>query len=329
MNVNITITPSNRIFVIGLGNVGSACAFSLLHNNSKPIELVISDINTNLLKSQLLDLINSIELNSNSIVRIGNLNEIIDGDIVVLTLGSNAIQQGKTTRLDLFNKNYNMMKDIFHQIKILNKTIFLILVTNPVDVLTYFAVKDTKLPKNLVFGTGTYLDSIRLKIFLSDYLSVKYTDIHGYVIGEHGEFAVPLLSSVKINNLNIQEYISQNNLQINLENLYTQSKQFVTSYAYRIIENKGYTNFGIARVVNILCNAILNNQDLIAPLSVVLDNLYCDLYTNVLSIPVLLNSQGWKSVKLNFNLSDIEINAIQETIKILNKITDFGYISPI
>lgn len=275
--------PSGKIVIIGAGNVGSTIAFNLLVEKVGT-EVFLIDINKDLVNSQVLDLQDA-SMFYGSKVSEGDYKQINDGDIIIIASGSS--QQENQSRMDLFDKNVAILRDIISLINSINKDIYVCIVTNPVDVLTYVAVKELALPSNQIFGSGTSLDSIRLKrIFQKNRSNFK-----GVVMGEHGDTSLPILEN-EIKDDEFDKLINE-----------------VRSAAHEIIRGKKSTNYGIASSTTNICKSILNNTEEVVLLSVLLQGEYG--FNDVcISIPVILGSTGVKKIPdLNLNIKQMEMFA--------------------
>ena len=201
---------SRKIFIVGAGGmVGSVCAYNLLLKELVE-NIVLIDIDPIKLNGQYLDLFHSTVVTKNTKVRIGNYSEIEDDDIVVITAG--VAQKPGESRLSLCDSNECIIEDIVSKIMANGKNIFILMVTNPVDVLTYIAFKKSGLSKERVFGSGTTTDTIRLEAHLSEKLNVDQNNIEGYVLGEHGDSCFTSFSQTKVNGSPLQTLL--NNYQI-------------------------------------------------------------------------------------------------------------------
>lgn len=311
---NKKVYPSNRIYIVGVGNVGSSIAYSLINRNIGE-EIVLIDVNESLLKGQYLDLLNSIEFFSTCSLKIGNLENLQDGDIVIVAAGVNQKSDGKETRLELLQRNYSILSPIFRNIKKQNKKVYLIIVTNPVDVLTYFATIESGLPTNMVFGTGTYLDSIRLKNFLSQKLNLIYKDLVAFVIGEHGDSSLPIFSNAFYQKYSLFSIVEKERL--DKYEFINEATEYVRKYAYQIISKKGSTYYGIGSVTSFLCEVILKNKSIDVPLSVYLENTEVyGLKAKVASVMVNLSVDGWSIV--DFVIDNKEMLMFENSVRIIN-----------
>ena len=234
-----------KVGVIGLGYVGKAYAYSLI-NQDKIDELVLIDSNKDVLESNYLDLKDSAVYSSINVV-MGDYNDLSDADVIVITAGKN--QQKNETRLDLLKENNKIMKSIISNINNVNYNGFLLIATNPVDICTYLAGKYSNINENKIIGSGTSLDTIRLKRILKEKLDINYSLIDTYVLGEHGDSSLVSWSNTKVDGKNINNYLNEKELK--------EIEDEVHNSAYEIINKKSETSFGIGRVLSDLTNNIL------------------------------------------------------------------------
>lgn len=291
-----------KIILIGCGNVGMSYAYSLVNQYMEIDELVLIDINEDKVLGEVLDLKHAIayapnrELN----IRVGNYSDCSDADIIVLTAGIN--RKVGDTRLDLIQKN----KDIFVSIveKIMNNGfngIFLV-ATNPVDIMTKLVLDYSKLDSNKVIGTGTLLDTARLKSILSDKLNIKATDIDAYVLGEHGDSSFVVWSGSNISSLVDDKATIE---------------QLVRDSGQQIIAKKGMTEFGIGMTLAKITDAIINDLNIILPVSTLdKDNNVC------ISTPSVINRNGAYKTDLILDKEEQEkynnsINVLIDALKSL------------
>ena len=253
---------TNKISVIGAGFVGSATVFALM-DSGLASEIVLVDINREKAKGEILDLapgaafvkpVNLIE---------GDAEATKDSDIIIITAGAN--QRTGETRLDLVKRNVEIFKNLVPPIAAYSPNAILLVVANPVDILTYITYKLSGFPKNRVIGSGTVLDSSRLRYALSEEFDIDARNVHAYIIGEHGDTEFPIWSSAHIGNMSISEYCRREKL--DTHELEEKIHQKVKNAAYEIIRAKGYTNYAIALSVKRIVAAILRDENSILTIS--------------------------------------------------------------
>ncbi|ORX64068.1 lactate dehydrogenase B [Basidiobolus meristosporus CBS 931.73] len=250
------------------------------------------DINQKVAEGQALDLADSQFLSSTK-VRVGTYQEAGQADIIVITAGAN--QRPGETRLQLIAKNFNILNSVITSMAPIKPTAKIMLVANPVDVLTHIAQKISGLPKNQVFGSGTFLDSGRLRLELSKILGVSEPAIHCYAMGEHGDHQFVAWSSARVGGVPLLDYPQMKG--VDLDAL----SHGVSRKAYEIIERKGATYYGIGACVASLCDTVLHDRRDIRPISC-----YNEKYDSYVSMPAVVGSNGVESI------IDIQLNETEQ-----------------
>lgn len=251
-----------KIMLVGTGFVGMSFAYSLLSEKGID-ELVLVDVNTDKAKGEQMDLSDGL-LYANSKMKItaGSYADAADTNIVVLTAG--AAQKPGQSRLELVKINANITKGVCEELKKNNFDGLLVVANNPVDIMTYVAWKTSGLPKNHVIGSGTVLDSARLRHALSERLDFASSNIHAYIMGEHGDSSFVPWIHTYIGTKHLLEYLDENNIELSeLQDIYIS----VRDKAYKIIELKKATYYGIGLALKRIVSAILNNEKAILPVS--------------------------------------------------------------
>lgn len=256
------MNPS-KIAIIGAGAVGATTAYASALRNMAA-EVVLIDINDEKETGEVMDIRDGICLVETGCIKGGDFIDAADADIIIITAG--LPQKPGETRLDLINKNKEILKSIFKGIGKIKQTAIVIMVANPVDVLTYLAQKISGLPKNQVFGSGTTLDTARLKAEIGRRLKVSPHSVDGFVLGEHGDTEFVAWSTVTVGGVPISKLKKFNTRD------YKDMEEKVRKEAYEIISRKGATFYGIAVVLTDLVEAILYNQYKILPISSILTN---------------------------------------------------------
>lgn len=250
-----------KIAVIGAGAVGSTVAYTLMVKNLAA-EIVLIDINQEKEKGEVLDIDDCLSFSETSSVKAGNYKDASDADIIVVTAG--VAQKVGETRLDLVTKNKEIITSIFKEIGQIKSSSIVVVVSNPVDIITYLIQELSNLPKNQVFGTGMGLDSARLRSSLARQFNVDGEQVDGFTMGEHGDSEFVAWSTVSIGGKKINDMLNQ-------EQMHTIEKN-VKNEAYEIIKLKGATYYGIAMVVSDIVETVLFNQNKIIPVTYRLDN---------------------------------------------------------
>lgn len=277
-----------KVVLVGAGAVGTAYAYSLV-NQGIVTDLFIIDANKDKSIGEAMDLAHGMAFASSNInVESGDYSECNNADLVVITAGAN--QKPGETRMELLSRNASITRSIIKEVMKNNFKGIILMATNPVDVLTYVAYKESNLNPSKVIGSGTTLDTGRFKFLLGEYFERDPRNIHASIIGEHGDSELPVWSQASIAMESLDNLIARRNNKKDWENL---NKIFdnVKNSAYEIIEKKGYTNFGIGMALSRITKAIFNNENSILPVSCYLDNKYGqkDIY---MSVPAVINSNG-------------------------------------
>ncbi len=300
------ITLGNKVVLIGTGAVGSSYAYALM-NQGICDELVLVDLNEDKAKGDVMDLDHGIVYAPSPInIKFGSYEECEDAAIVVICAG--AAQKPGETRLDLVSKNVKIFEVIVGKIMNSGFNGILLVATNPVDILAYATWKFSGLPKERVIGSGTVLDSARFRYLLGKEFDTAPSSVHGYIIGEHGDSQVPVWSLANISGTMLAPHLSENRkVELAIQ---------VRDAAYKIIESKGATYYGIAMGLARITKAILKNENVVLPVGALLDGEYGqkDVY---IGVPSVVNRGGIKNVlelSLNINEHDQLLKSI-ETLK--------------
>ncbi|XP_047115909.1 L-lactate dehydrogenase-like [Schistocerca piceifrons] len=257
-------TAGSKVTVVGSGAVGMACAFSIMMEELCS-ELALVDVMAEKLQGETMDLQHGAPFLRHAKVVCGTEYDVTAGSkVCVVTAG--ARQQEGESRLDLVQRNANIFKSIIPNLVKHSPDCILLIVSNPVDILTYVAWKLSGLPKNRVFGSGTNLDSARFRVFIAERLGVSPCSVHGWIIGEHGDSSVPVWSGVNVAGVRLRDLNPCIGTDKDPENWKELHSQVVDS-AYEIIRLKGYTSWGIGCSVADIVATILSNAMKVLPLS--------------------------------------------------------------
>ncbi len=290
--------------IIGTGNVGASIAFALLNQRTAVSELILTDIDTADAEGEVLDLCDALAVAPSWLkIRSGSYQDAKDCDICVLTAGAN--QKPGETRTDLLQKNAKITKSIVQEVMKSGFSGIFIVVSNPVDALSYLAWQTSGLPAEKVIGTGTVLDSARLRLQLAETLEVHPKSVHAYQIGEHGDSEFTLWSTANIGGEKLERLLTKNERD--------QLEKFVRGEAYEIIEKKGATHFGIGACAVQIINCILNDERRVLPVSTLDD--YNDVY---FGFPAVIGRTGVLR-RLNLPLTEQEGIKLQNSINTLKK----------
>jgi len=309
-----------KIAIIGAGNVGSTFAFSLMVSGLAR-EIVLIDKNELLASGECMDLNHGLSLTHPTKIYTAGFESCVDSDIVVITAGAN--QKPGQSRIDLVQANVAIFRDIIPTIAKYASKAILLVVTNPVDILTYVTLKLSGFPSNRVIGSGTVLDTARLKYMISEYCNVDSRNIHAYIIGEHGDTELPVWSNATIAGMAIEKYCSvytaHNNVKIELSEIFEKVK----NAAYQIIKAKGSTNYSISLALVKIARSIIRNENSILPVSTLISDYY-GMSDVCISIPSHVNINGVETY-LKLELADEEqelfkhsANTLKQIIKSIN-----------
>lgn len=292
----------NKIVLIGCGNVGMAYSYALVNQKVYVDELVLIDINKDKAEGEAMDLNHCVAYSPSKInVRVGDYSDCRDAKIVVIAAGAN--QNPGETRMDLIHKNSKIFKEIITNVVDSGFDGIFVVATNPLDVMTYITLKYSNFTPNKVIGSGTTLDTSRLRYMLSEKLNVCPKNIEAYVIGEHGDSEFIPWSNVNIAYKKISDVISQDELN-DIENN-------VRNAAYEIINRKGATAYGIGMCLVRITSAILENKNIILPVS------SWDSLNNVcISTPAIVGSNGVNE-KIYIPLNEEEKNKLINSINVI------------
>lgn len=305
--------PRNKVTVVGVGQVGMACAISILLRDLAD-ELALVDVMEDKLKGEMMDLQHgSLFLKTPKIVADKDYSVTANSRIVVVTAGVR--QQEGESRLNLVQRNVNIFKHIVPQIVRYSPDCIIIVVSNPVDVLTYVTWKLSGLPKHRVIGSGTNLDSARFRFLMADKLGIHPSSFNGWILGEHGDTSVPVWSGTNVAGVNLQLLNPDIGTDLDEEN-WKETHKMVVNSAYEVIKLKGYTNWAIGLSVADLTETLMRNLNRIHPVSTMVQGMYGIGDEVYLSLPCILNSGGVSSV-VNMSLADEEVAQLQASANTL------------
>lgn len=305
---------SRKVAVIGCGFVGSSSAFALMQSGLFS-EMVLIDADTKRAEGEAMDISHGISFARPMQIYAGNYDDITDAAIIVITAGAN--QKPDETRLDLIKKNAAIMKSIVGEIKKRDFGGILLIVSNPVDILTLIALKESGYPSNRVIGSGTVLDTGRFKYLLGEHLDVDSRSVHAFIIGEHGDSELAAWSNARIGGLKVNDFCELRG-HFNHEQSMKKIFENVRNSAYEIIERKHATYYGIAMAVKRICEAIVRNEKSILPVSSLMTGEY-GLNDVVLSIPAVVDKTGVQKV-IPIELNDEELTKLKDSANILKDI---------
>ena len=305
---------NRKAAIIGCGFVGSASAFCLMQSGLFS-ELVLLDANRDKAEGEALDVAHGIPFARPMKIYAGGYDDIADAAIIIVTAGAN--QKPGETRLDLVQKNVGIFRSIIPEIAKRNFAGILLIVSNPVDILTYTAMKLSGLPEHRVIGSGTVLDTARFKYQLGEHLQVDPRSIHAFIIGEHGDSEIAAWSSANVSGIPIHDICEMRGF-YNHEDAMKEIAETVKNSAYEIIAKKKATYYGIAMSVRRICEALVRNEKSILPVSTMLHGQY-GIEDVVLSMPAIVGSDGVETT-VPIDLSPEEQEKLKESANALAEI---------
>ena len=302
--------------IIGCGFVGSATAFTLMQSQLFS-ELVLVDVDFDKADGEAKDIAHGIPFAGQMKIHAGVYEDLSDAAIIIVTAGAG--QKPGETRLDLVHKNVAIYESIIPRIAEQNKDAILLIVSNPVDILTQVAIKLSGLPENRVIGSGTVLDSARLRYKLGEHLSVDSRSVHAFIVGEHGDSEVVAWSSANVSGVPLSEMCEMRGHYKHKENT-AEIATAVKNSAYEIINKKHATYYGIAMSVKRICEVIMRDEKSILPVSHMIHGVY-DIDGVSLSMPAIVGADGIES-DIPINLSGEEALKLKESADSLKKIME-------
>ena len=295
--------------IIGCGFVGASIAFRFLQQGLFS-QLVLVDVNREKAEGEAMDLSDGLPYAEAMEITAGGYDDIADCALIVITAGAN--QKPGETRLDLIGKNIAILKGVIGEITARDFEGILLVVSNPVDVLTYAAWKLSGYPKNRVIGSGTVLDTARLKQILGEKLGVDSRNVHAFIVGEHGDSELAVWSGANVSGVDLDQFCHLRGDPLDHEEM-ERIYQGVRDSAYEIIRRKGATYYGIAMAVGRIAQCILRDEKAVLPISAVLEGQY-GLEGLCLSVPSIVGKGGLEEV-LEIPLSAQEREALASSAK--------------
>jgi L-lactate dehydrogenase len=303
-----------KVAIVGAGFVGSTFAYSLLIHGIVS-QIVIIDVNKERAEGEAMDLNHGLPFAHPVRIWAGDYSDCKDADIVVIAVDVG--QKIQKSRLEVAEGNFQLMKQIIPKIKKYNKECILVVVTNPLDVMTYAALKLSGFPKNRVIGSGTILDSARLRYLLGEHLNVDPRNVHAYIIGEHGDSEVPIWSLTNVAGIRLRDYCPICKVPYNMKHFNGLFLQ-VRDAGYEIIKRKGRTHYAVALGLTKIVESIVRDENAVLTISCYLDN-YHGASDVCLSVPAILNRTGVKEI-IQLPLDKREIVAFQKSAAIIKKV---------
>lgn len=310
------VINNRKAAIIGCGFVGSASAFSLMQSGLFS-ELVLIDANREKAEGEALDIAHGIPFARQMKIYAGDYDDIIDSAVIIVTAGAN--QKPEETRLDLVHKNVNIFKSIIPEVAKRDYQGILLIVANPVDILTYTALKLSGMPENRVIGSGTVLDTARLKYRLGEHLSVDSRSVHAFIVGEHGDSEIAVFSSANVSGIPLNRFCEMRG-HFEHEAATRRIAEEVKNSAYEIIAKKHATYYGIAMSVKRICEAIVRDEKSILPVSSMMHGEY-GISDVALSMPAIVGKDGVET-RVPISISEEEEAKLKESADTLKKVIE-------
>ena len=307
---------SRKVAIVGCGFVGSASAFALMESGLFS-EMVLIDVSREKAEGEALDISHGLPFAKPMQIYAGDYSDIADAAVIIVTAGAG--QKPGETRLDLVKKNVGIFRSIIPEIAKVNQDGILLVVANPVDTLTYTAAKLSGFPENRVFGSGTVLDTARLKYLLGQHLGVDSRSIHAFIIGEHGDSEIAAWSSANVSGIPLNK-ICEMRGHFNHQSSMDAIAEDVKNSAYEIINRKGATYYGIAMSVKRICEAIVRDEKSVLPVSSIQHDNY-GVSGLALSMPAIVGKNGVEGT-VPIELNGQEALALHNSADTLQRIID-------
>ena len=305
-----------KIAVIGCGFVGSATAFALMQSGLCS-EIVLLDVDQDKAEGEAMDITHGTPFAGRMKIYAGDYEDIMDAAIIVVTAGAN--QKEGETRLDLVKKNQKIFESIIPEISERKYKGILLIVSNPVDILTYTALKLSGFEEQRVIGSGTVLDSARFRYLLGEHLDVDSRSVQAFIIGEHGDSEIAAWSSVNVSGIPVNDFCEMRGYYDHKDAMQSIAND-VKESAYQIIQKKQATYYGIAMSVKRICEVILKDEKAILPISTMMHGAH-GIKDVVLSMPAIVGKHGIET-QVPIELNKEEEKQLQRSAQILKEMTD-------
>lgn len=305
---------SRKVVITGAGDVGASFAYALVQAGLAE-EIALIDLNADLVQGQVLDLSHGLPFVAPVHVHAGTADDYADATVIVITAG--AKQRPDESRLDLLNRNAAIMSHIADNIVVSESHAVVVVVSNPVDVLTYVALRRSGLPKNRIIGSGTVLDSARFRYLLSRHCNIDVRNVHAYILGEHGDSEVAVWSMTHVAGMPIAEYCAICGRCAGWQEAKEDIVRQVRESAYHIIGYKGATCYGIGLALVRIIGAVLRNERSVLTVSSLLEGEF-GIRGVCLSVPCIVNTNGVDRI-VEGKLSLEEARALSSSAQVLRK----------
>lgn len=303
----------SKVAIVGVGNVGATTAFSII-NQGLCEEVVLIDVNKEKAIGEALDMQHSVFfMNRNIKVTAGEYKDCADADVVIIT-ASAPMPKDSTNRLEMLTPSMNIIREIVGGIMATGFNGIFLVISNPVDIMTYFVWKTSGLPRNQVIGSGTTLDSARLSCELSGLYDLDAKSVEAYVMGEHGDSEIVSWNSATIGGKSVID-VMNDNVDRTKDMTREALREKTVKAGWEIFNRKRNTSYGIAASVTAIVKSILFNENRIYPVSVYLEGQY-GLNDVFLSVPTIIDKTGAKEI-VEIKLAQDELKALQDSAEIL------------
>ncbi len=299
--------------MIGCGFVGSSSAFALMQSGIFS-EMVMIDVDRARAEGEAMDIGHGLPFARPIKLYAGDYDDIVDAGVIIITAGAN--QKPEETRLDLIHKNVEIYKSIIPEIAKRGCEGILLVVSNPVDILTYTALKLSGFPEHRVIGSGTVLDTARLKYLIGEHLKVDNRSVHAFIIGEHGDSELAAWSNANVSGVRLSDFCEMRGHFFHEESE-NRIYEEVKNSAYEIIERKNATYYGIAMAVKRICECIIRDEKSILPVSSMMHGIY-GMRDVVISMPAIVGKDGVEDI-IPISLDGEEQELLLESADLLKK----------
>jgi L-lactate dehydrogenase len=303
-----------KVTIVGAGAVGSTFAYALAQNGVAR-EIALLDQNKDLMEGHVLDLVHGMPFYPPVDIHNGSKKDYADSEVIVITAG--ASQKPGETRLQLLQKNADIIKSIMDDIIEQQSDAVVLMVANPVDVLTHVALKHSRWNRERIIGSGTVLDTSRFRYQLSQYFKVDVRNVHAYILGEHGDSEIAPWSMAHLAGLPLQDYVERYGDPESWEEDKKQIVQKVRDSAYHIINYKGATYFAVGLALTRIVGAILQQQRSLLTTSIYLKGEY-GIDDICMSVPCTISSGGVQQI-LEADLADEELEGLKRSGSVLRE----------
>ena len=308
------VVSKPKVAIVGAGFVGSTFAYSLLIHGLVS-QIVVIDVNKERAEGEVMDLNHGLPFANPVKIGIGDYSDCQNADIVVIAVDRG--QKIEMSRLELAQGNFELFKQIVPKIVENNQDCIVLVVSNPLDVMTYAALKLSGFPENRVIGSGTILDTARLRYLLGEHLQVDPRNVHAYIIGEHGDSEVPVWSLANVAGIRLKDYCPICRVPYDIK-YFNDLFLKVRNAGYEILKRKGRTYYAVALGMTKIVESIIRDENAVLTVSCFLQN-YHGVSDVCLSVPVILNRNGIKEI-IELPLDEKEARKFQESAAIVKKV---------